>query len=108
MALSEAVQGARHTSQRVTWLDEDGDPQDLNGATLSGRLLNRATGTAANMDGTFNIVDAAGGVFDWTPGVNDVSTPGVFDAQFIATYGVVPNTTNDKTLVEKWTVHRAI
>jgi hypothetical protein len=105
MALSGAVQGARHTAQRVTWLDEDGDPQDLTGATLTGRLLNRATGTAANMDGTLAVVDATAGVFDWAYGVTDVGTPGTFDAQFVATYA---DTKSDKTLTEKWEVHRAI
>jgi hypothetical protein len=105
MALAEAVQGARHTSQRITWLDAEGDPQDLTGATLTGRLLNRATGTAAAMTGTLTVITPLAGIFDWAYGATDVATAGVFDAQFIATYA---DTKNDKTLVEKWVVNRAI
>jgi hypothetical protein len=105
MALSDSVQGARHTAQRVTWLDKDGDPQDLTGATLTGRLLNRAAGTAAAIDGVLTAIDPAAGIFTWAYGTADVSTPGTFDAQFIATYG---DGKADKTLVEKWIVHRAI
>ena len=51
MALSHAVQGARHTVQRITWQDADGDPLNLTGATLTGRRLDLATGTAAAVDG---------------------------------------------------------
>ena len=39
MALSNAVQGARHTVQRITWQDADGDPLNLTGATLTLSLI---------------------------------------------------------------------
>ena len=39
MALSNAVQGARHTSQQINWVDGDGDPLNLTGATITARLL---------------------------------------------------------------------
>mgnify|MGYP000878625180 CR=1 FL=1 len=105
MPLARAVQGARHTAQRISWRDKDGDPQDLTGATITGRIENRKTNTAVAIDGTLLADgDPEDGVFVWSYGANDVATAGVFDVQFIATYGPL----NDKTLVETWTVERAI
>lgn len=104
MALSNAVQAARHTAQVVTWLDGEGDAQDLTGATLTGRIRNRKTGTERAVDGTLVVTDAANGVFTWTYGAADVADDGVFDVQFIATYAGQ----NDKTLATRWIVHEAI
>lgn len=105
MALANAVQGARHTGQRITWSDKDSDPQDLTGATLTGRILNRQTGQVAAIDGTLTADgDPSAGVFVWSYGANDVATAGVFAVQFVATYGSL----NDKTLIETWVVERAI
>ena len=104
MALANAVQGARHTAQRITWQDADGDPLNLTGATLSGRRLDLATGTAAALDGTLVIVDAEAGVFTWDYGANDVAVGGVFNVQFTATF----DGEADRTLAELWEVHEAL
>ena len=104
MALSNAVQGATHTAQQITWVDGDGDPLNLTGATLAGRILDLGTGTARNMDGVLTVTDAAAGAFSWAYGVNDVATAGAFSVQFIASYGGV----NDKTLAELWEVEPAL
>ena len=39
MALSNAVQGATHTAQQITWADADGDPLNLTGATVTALSL---------------------------------------------------------------------
>lgn len=104
MPLSNAVQGARHTPQRITWQDADGDPLNLTGATLSGRRLNLDTETAAALDGALSIVDGEAGVFAWAYGDSDVATAGAFRVQFVATYGDKA----DKTLSELWVVEEAI
>lgn len=105
MALSNAVQGARHTAQQITWTDADGDPQDLTGATITGRILDLYTGTARAIDGTLTATSPAAGVFTWTYGTTDVATAGEHKVQFIATYA---DTFNDKTLTERWDVEPAI
>ena len=104
MALSNAVAGARHTSQRITWTDGDGDPLNLIGATLTGRIKSQDGGAAAAIAGTLTIVDGAAGIFDWTYGTTDVATAGAYHVQFTATYG----STADKTLIESWVVEDAI
>ena len=108
MALSNAVAGARHTSQRITWTDGDGDPLNLIGATLTGRIKSQDGGAAAAITGTLTIVDGEAGIFDWAYGATDVATAGAYHVQFVATYGAAPNTTTDKTIIESWVVEEAI
>lgn len=105
MALSRSVQNARHTAQRITWTDGDGDPQNLTGATLTGRILNRQAGTATAIDGTLTVDVPVAGVFVWEYGAGDVATVGEFEVQFTASY---IDGKNDKTLIERWRVERAI
>lgn len=105
MALANAVQNSRRTPQRITWTDADGDPVDLTGATLTGRLRDLETGTTTDLDGDLDIVTAASGIFDWTYGSDDVGTAGDYVVQFTATYG---DATADRTLLEGWTVIPAI
>jgi hypothetical protein len=104
MALSNAVQGATHTAQQITWVDGDGDPLNLTGATLSGRRLNLDTQIAAAIDGVLTVIDGEAGVFNWAYGVGDVATAGAFRVQFVATY----DERDDKTLAELWMVEEAI
>lgn len=104
MALANAVEGARHVPQRITWSDTDGDPVDLTDATLSGRIRDEA-GVARAIDGELTIVTAASGIFDWDYGALDVGDPGVFEVQFTATYGVADL---DRTLHETWMVTEAL
>ena len=104
MALSNAVQGATHTAQRLTWVDGDGDPLNLTGATVTGRLLDLATGTARAITGTLQVLDGEAGLFSWDYGAADVATAGAFNVQFVATFGAA----NDKTLAELWEVEAAI
>jgi hypothetical protein len=100
MELASAIQNARHTAQAITWTDADGDPQNLTGATLTGRIL-PASGTGRAIDGTLTITGAAAGQFTWAYGTNDVASAGSFYVQFVATYA---DTKNDKTIKEAWVV----
>ena len=104
MALSNAVQGATHTAQQITWADADGDPLNLTGATVTARLLDLATGQARAVTGALEVVDAEAGLFSWTYGAADVATAGAYHVQFVATFGAA----NDKTLAELWEVEAAI
>lgn len=105
MALASAVRGARHTAQVITWADAEGDPQDLTGATLTGRISNRSMNETRLIDGTLTITDAANGVLTWAYGAVDVGAAGDYLVQFVATYG---DGKNDKTLIEPWRVEREI
>lgn len=104
MALSNAVQAARHTTQRITWADADGDPLNLTGATITARLLDLATGQARAATGALEVLDADAGLFTWSYGAEDVATAGAFNVQFVATFG----SANDKTLAELWQVEPAL
>jgi hypothetical protein len=105
MALANAVQGATHTPQRITWSDTDGDPVNLTGAVLSGRVLRIRDGSTVDIAGEMDIVSALNGVFDWTYGAADVAEAGEYIVQFTATFGVA---TRDRTLKEAWTVVAAL
>jgi hypothetical protein len=56
MALSNAVEGATHTAQQITWVDGDGDPLNLTGATITARIKDLDTGTARAATGTMEVV----------------------------------------------------
>jgi hypothetical protein len=103
--LSKAVQGARHTSQRISWVDGDGDAHDLSGSVITGRKVSVITGIETDLDGTLTIVSGINGVFDWAYGVNDVAEAGAFRVQFSATYG--PEML-DRTMQANWEVEPAI
>ena len=105
MALPDAIQNARHTGLTITWSDESGTAVDLTGATITGYKKNKSTKTVTALGGALSLSDAANGVFTWAYGATDVATPGVYEVQFLATFGV-----NDieKTLLETWRVHNAL
>lgn len=103
MSLSPAIVGAINTGQQITWSRQDGTAQDLTGATLTGRMLNTATKSAAAIAGTLAIVTAASGIFSWSYAAGDVATAGVFEVQFRATY-----TNYDLTFTELFVVEPAV
>lgn len=105
LMLADALQGAKRPSQLITWTDEDGNPVDLTGATITARIRNAMTREARDVDGSFSATDPTAGVFRWDYGVNDVETAGNFTVQFTAAFGSEPTPT--RTLKEEWTVHEA-
>jgi hypothetical protein len=104
MALADAVQGARHIAQQITWQDSAGDAIDLTDATITGKIRD-GTKTVRDIDGSLDITDATSGVFTWTYGADDVGTAGGHEVQFIATY---TDTTKDKTFITSWLVREAL
>jgi hypothetical protein len=104
MALADAVQGARHVAQQITWVDSSGDAVDLTGATVTGKIRNGA-GVVRDIDGTLTVTDDSGGVFTWAYGEDDVADDGGHEVQFIATYA---DTTQDKTFITSWLVREAL
>lgn len=105
MALSDAIQGARKTPQRITWTYRNGGGAvDLTDATISGRIKPNS-GQERAVDGTLTLVDPTSGIFDWTYGAEDVGDYGEFQVQFTATY---PSALKEISIVEEWTVHKAV
>lgn len=104
MALSPAVQDARHSGQSITWEDEEGNPQDLTNATLTG-TIKPPVGPSRAIDGILALADAPNGVFTWQYGALDVGTAGRHRVQFIATY---PDTLNDKTFVTDFIIKESL
>ena len=109
MALSGVVKGARHIAQQITWNERDQynvlSPVDLSGSTITAKKRD-SEGTITNVDGSLNFESGGSdGIFNWTYGSNDVAVPGVYEIQFIATYG---DTTKDKTLILEWIVYEAL
>lgn len=103
MALANAVKGARHTVQTITWTDDDDTAVNLTGATLTGFI--RQSGTTRAIDGTLALVTAASGIFSWTYGALDVGTAGDAEVQIVATFS---DTTKDISYIGSWYVHEAL
>src|SRR5262245_19823252 len=103
MALPRAIEGARYTGMQVTWTQEDGTAQNLSGATLTGRIEDRA-GDDRSITGTLTVTNAASGIFTWAYSAADVATVGRFMVQFKATYGSL----YDLTFPEPWVVEPAV
>jgi len=108
MTLSAGIVGARHTAQRITWMQEGGTTgYVLTGATITARIQDR-NGIGRAADGVFTpdpdqVTNP--GVFTWAYGVLDVGTAGIFQVQFIATY---VDAKNDKTYHAEWKVDEAL
>lgn len=103
MALPKAVQGAWRKGQEITWLDGDGNPEDLTGTTITGLIKSKAAGTRPIV-GALTITDAEAGQFTWAYDEDDVSAPGTFRVQFTSTINGVPH----KTFTDDWVVERSL
>ena len=104
--LPNRVEGGVRPAQALTWKREDGSAEDLTGATLTGSIRNRATGTTRAIAGPLTVTDGAAGVFRWDYAAEDVAEAGRFDVQFDAAFtaGLSPA----RTFVEQWTVEAAL
>ena len=102
MALATAVKGGLRPSQLVTWTREDGDAEPLTGATITGTITDRATGTTRAIAGTLTVTDGAAGVFRWDYAAGDVATAGHYDVQFSAAFAT--GQTPARTFVTRWQV----
>jgi len=105
MALAAAVMGGLRPSQIVTWTRDDGTPEPLTGATLTGTITDRATDTTRAIAGTLTPTDnAAAGEFRWDYAAGDVAEAGEFDVQFSAAF--TPGPSPARTFVARWKVER--
>ena len=87
MALGDAIKGARHTAQTITWLDEDGDAWTLTSSVITGMMRPERGGTSRAITGTLVLVGTGStGQFNWTYSAADIGTVGVFWVQFKATF----------------------
>lgn len=106
MALAHAIAGATRPSQVITWTRDDGTPEDLTGATITGKLRRASTGDITNIAGTLSVTDATAGKFTWAYAAADVATPGHYRVQFTAAFGSEP--TPARTIVADWEVKEAL
>lgn len=106
MALANAIVGATRPSQVITWYRADGTPENLTGATMTGKLRNRQSGEVRDIAGVLSVTDGAGGVFTWAYDADDVATVGRYDVQFTAAFGTSP--TPARTIVDRWAVEEAL
>jgi hypothetical protein len=107
MALPPRPQGALRPSPLITWADEDDNPLDLTGATITARIRPMAAGSVAvASSGSFTVTDAAAGVFRWDLDADDVATVGKYRVQFTATYGSAPSPA--RTFITDWQVTEAL
>lgn len=90
MALPRRVVGGLRPSLAITWEREDGDPEDLTGATMTGTILHELTGSSRAIAGTLTVTDGAAGEFVWAFAAADLATPGTFVVQFIAAFAAPP------------------
>lgn len=106
MALAAAVAGAVRPSQTITWLRDDGEPEVLTGATLTGKIRNPSTGTTRAIAGSLVIVNGAAGQFRWDYDPADVADAGEQQVQFTASFA--SNPTPARTITEEWVVYEAL
>lgn len=106
MALGDAVEGAVHTPQTITWKSGDGSTWSLLGGTLTGEMVSVVPGSAKRaITGTLNFVtDGSDGAFRWTYSTADL-VAGIYYVQFKCTYA---DTTYDKTAKTRLRVLEAI
>lgn len=106
MALAAAVAGAVRPSQVITWLRGDATPENLTGATITGKMRSTTTGVTRSIAGALVVVDGAAGQLRWDYHADDVAAAGRYEVQFTAVFG--SNPTPARTLAEAWTVHKAL
>ena len=105
MALAQAIQDSLRPSQIITWTRGDNTPENLTGATLTGKIRNNVTGTVRDIAGTLTVTDGANGVFTWAYHADDVADAGRFMVQFKATFGDNPSPV--RTIASEWFVYEA-
>lgn len=106
MALANAIKGARRPSQLITWLDGEGDPVNLTGATITGFIQSQQTLATSTITGTLTVSDATAGEFVWEYSADDVANAGKYNVQFVAAFGT--GLTPSKSLLDEWEVKAAL
>ena len=104
--LPDRVQGGLRPAQSITWQREDGTAEDLTGATITGYIRNRSTGTERAIAGTLSVTDGPAGTFRWDFAAADVADAGSFDVQFTATFSA--GATPARTFISRWKVEESL
>lgn len=104
VTIPSAIQNARLPGRQLTWSRADGTAEDLTGAVLSARAMNKLTGEVLVITGTLTVTDPTNGIFTWAFSEEDVAVAGDYDLQFTATYGSLAA----KTYRANWSVLQAI
>lgn len=86
MAASPLFVGETHKPLSVTWLDDLNTALNLSTATLSVRFGGVGSSASFTGTGTFNVTNAASGLFTYTFSAADVAAAGTWQLQFLATY----------------------
>lgn len=105
-SLESQVAGATRPSQLITWLDSEGTPLDLTGATITGCLQDIYTGTSRAITGYLIVTNPMAGQFRWDYGADDVQSEGSYLAQFTATYPLGPTVARSRAA--NWTVEPSL
>ena len=80
------VIGQTHPIWNLPWTDTDGATVDLTDATLTATIRAEGAGTSAAMKNTPTVFQANPGIVRYVVHATEVSAPGTYWVQFIATY----------------------
>ena len=98
------TEGSTYKGLLLTWTDEDGNPEDLTGATITGRIKDMQTKVARDVAGSIvPTANAAEGEAQWTFHVDDV-VAGKYEVQLKAVRSGKPWL----SFVADWVVEAAI
>ena len=104
--LESVVAGATRPSQLITWLDSEGTPLDLTGATVTGCIQSLTNGETRAIMGFLIVTNPMAGQFRWDYSADDVQSDGVYVVQFTATYLLGPTVARSKAA--DWTVEPSL
>ncbi len=87
--IAEVVQGSTRTPLSIAWVDENGDPVDLTGSTITGtmRPYARPNGEIKAISGSMSPVGGGSNNFTWDLDATDLDTAGKWVVQFLSTAG---------------------
>lgn len=100
--LGNAIKGSLRPSQSITWLRDTNIPEDLTGATITGKIYSLATKETRDIEGSLTVSSGPAGVFIWDYASGDVISAGQFKVQFTAVF--VGSPTPAKTRIDDWHV----
>jgi len=81
------VKGSTGPDLQITLKDQDGNPVDLTGATVTFSMVNTSTGATKVNAASATVTDAAGGKFKYSWGASDLDEAGNFLGEFTVTVG---------------------
>jgi hypothetical protein len=88
MSIQRVVGGLR-PSLEVSWQRDDGTPEPLTGATMTGTIEDRQ-GNSRAIAGELSVLDGAAGTFEWAFDAADLAAPGTYQVQFVAAFNTAP------------------